>query len=121
MLLTPPGYAREDYLIIDALSEFTGHNQGDHSVTNSKDVLLESLAQNIPAIKNLNKISYSSSVYLETQDMFRNIHVNDFKASLDNLISPTEVSNFYATCPITKSSATMAKCSELLLDNEIAI
>ena len=34
-----------------------------------------------------------------------------------DLIEASNVENFYATCDITRSSATMAKCSELLTND----
>ena len=61
----------------------------------------------------------SPSIYLDAESL----HLNSPKTGLlvsDN-VKASHVDNFYVTCNITKSSSTMAKCSELLNDNFFAV
>ena len=66
-------------------------------------------------LQSLNRVSGSPSIYLDVNDL----HVNNAKSGvlLSDNIKASHVENFYVTCNITKSSSTMAKCSELLNDN----
>ena len=112
--LTPPGYAREDWFIIDILNEFLGDVKVKTSNIPKEEILAE-LRSKVPASQSLNRVSSTPSIYLDVESL----HVNGLKNGVltsDN-IKASYVGNFYVTCNITKSSSTMAKCSELLNDN----
>jgi len=112
--LTPPGYAREDWFIVDVLNEFLGDVKSKTSNVPQEDILVE-LRSKVPASQSLNKVLGSPSIYLDAESL----HVNSLKnvTLTEDNINASHVENFYVTCNITKSSSTMAKCSELLTDS----
>ena len=112
--LTPPGYAREDWFIVDVLNEFLGDVKSKTSNVPQEDILVE-LRSKVPASQSLNKVLGSPSIYLDAESL----HVNSSKnvTLTEDNINASHVENFYVTCNITKSSSTMAKCSELLTDS----
>jgi NADH dehydrogenase (ubiquinone) Fe-S protein 1 len=117
--ITPPGYAREDWFIVDALNDFTSGEQTESSFISPKEELFSNLVNKVPSAQLLNRISGSPSIRLGKEDLyFRN--VNNSVISSD-IIHPTNVNNFYVTCNITKSSSTMAKCTELLSSEHSSI
>ena len=116
--LTPPGYAREDWFIVDILNEFVGEVNHKTSDVPKEDIRAE-LRSKVPASQSLNKVMGSPSIYLDAESL----HLDSPKTGLlvsDN-VKASHVDNFYVTCNITKSSSTMAKCSELLNDNFFAV
>jgi NADH dehydrogenase (ubiquinone) Fe-S protein 1 len=100
--LTTPGHSREDWRIINALSEYL---YGTSQYT-SRSHLLNAMADKIPAIKSLGEIPAAPSLYKEVVTEGTNVFIGD-----EYLYS--SVPNFYFTCSITKASSTMAKCVEL--------
>jgi len=116
--ITPPGHAREDWAIIDALGDFIGDVQ-ENTVINPKEDLLNNLVDKVPSIQMLNTVTASPSIRLSAESL-------SFKGDttievLSDSIAPTNINNFYVTCDITKSSATMAKCSELLSNGHSSV
>ena len=112
--LTPPGYAREDWFIVDALNDFINGGSEESSLS-PKEELYGKLVREVPTAQSLNKISGKSSIRLDTNNLYMEDSVNQELSS--DLIEASNVENFYATCDITRSSATMAKCSELLTND----
>jgi len=110
--LTPPGYAREDWFIVDALNDFIGGSQSDSSFLSPKEELLSNLIDEVPSAQALNRVISSPSIRLDTEDL--SLDGSSYVEVSSNNIKPTNVDNFYITCDITKSSSTMAKCTELL-------
>ena len=110
--LTPPGYAREDWFIVDALNDFIGHGPEEVSLALPKDELLSQLVDKVPSAQSLNRVSVLPSIRLGVNDLYFNSL--SLAHSKTDIINPTNVDNFYVTCNITKSSSTMAKCTELL-------
>ena len=102
--LTPPGHAREDWRIIEALGEFL-NKTSSHA---SRSDLLASIAKSVPSIKSIGKVPANTSLQ------------NTFSKSSTFSISPmsSSVENFYMTDPISRASSTMAKCTELLVGDD---
>tara|TARA_B100000767_G_scaffold267595_1_gene286533 strand:- start:2982 stop:5093 length:2112 start_codon:yes stop_codon:yes gene_type:complete len=100
--LTPPGYAREDWKIISALSEYI-HGTSQYS---SRSDLLDAMGDKIPGIKSLGQIPALSSLRQSNSTESVSSYIGD-----EYLYS--SVPNFYFTCAVTKASSTMAKCVEL--------
>jgi NADH-quinone oxidoreductase subunit G len=102
--LTPPGHAREDWRIIEALGEFLG-KMSSHV---SRSELLASIAKRVPSIKSIGKVPANTSLQ------------NTFSILSTFSISPmsSSIENFYMTDPISKASSTMAKCTELLVGDD---
>ena len=69
----------------------------------------------VPRAQSLNQISEAPSICLEKNDFYLTNTCNSEITS--EVINASNVKNFYATCDITRSSSTMAKCSELLDNN----
>jgi NADH dehydrogenase (ubiquinone) Fe-S protein 1 len=99
--LTPPGYSREDWKIVSALSEYL-HGTSQHA---SRMELLDTMGDKIPGIKSLGHLPAINSLH-ESQLDGKSAFIGD-----ESLYS--SVPNFYFTCSVTKASSTMAKCVEL--------
>jgi NADH-quinone oxidoreductase subunit G len=97
----PPGNAREDWTIIRALSDVMG---ADFSY-NSLGEIRQRLTQVNPLFDNINEIVPSEWNYNAS-----------FAAIEDNPIQ-SGMLNYYMTCPISRASETMAKCSQELIGN----
>ena len=99
MAIFPPGDAREDWTIIRALSAVTGH-----------PLPLDNLAQVRQRMAVINSV-------FDGGDEIASSAWGDFGSKGDlqagGFASPIE--NFYMTDPISRSSETMAKCTEALL------
>jgi NADH dehydrogenase (ubiquinone) Fe-S protein 1 len=117
--LTPPGYAREDWFIVDALNDFIGDGPEEVSLALPKDELLSQLVDKVPSAQSLNRVSVLPSIRLGVNDLYFNSL--SLAHSKTDIINPTNVDNFYVTCNITKSSSTMAKCTELLNSDDSSI
>jgi len=100
--LTPPGYAREDWKIISALSEYL---YGTSQYTSRND-LLNAMGDKVPAIKSLGQIPAATSFH-------EGIAVENLSTFISDEYLYSYVPNFYFTCSVTKASSTMAKCVEL--------
>ena len=118
--ITPPGYAREDWFIVDALTEFLGFDNKNTSSSSPKEDLLNNLMSKVPAVQSLNKVTVYPSIRLDVKDLYFNESDGSEIVSSD-LIKSTNVENFYITCNITKSSSTMAKCTELLNNHNTTV
>ena len=97
----PPGNAREDWTIIRALSDVMGANFS----YNSLGEVRQRLTQVNPLFDNINEIVPSEWNYNTS-----------FGAIEDNPIQ-SGMLNYYMTCPISRASETMAKCSQELIGN----
>ena len=106
--LTPPGYAREDWKIISALSEYI---YGTSQYASRSD-LLSDMGDKIPGIKSLGQIPALNSL---SQPIYSNQNVGSCVA--DQYLY-SSVPNFYFTCAVTKASSTMAKCVELFTQDD---
>ncbi len=92
----PPGNAKEDWKIIRAFSEYI-----DKTLPYNNISQLRSYFENI----NKNFVIENSLLKSETSD------IGDTKVKLNNVsIKPLKM-NYFMTCPISRSSETMAKCS----------
>ena len=92
----PPGNAKEDWKIIRAFSEYI-----DKTLPYNNISQLRSYLENI----NKNFVIENSLLKSETSD------IGDTKVKLNNAsIKPLKM-NYFMTCPISRSSETMAKCS----------
>ena len=94
--MSPPGNAKEDWKIIRAFSEYI-----------NKTLPYNNISQLRASFENINKnfIYENSLIKAETND------IGDTKIKLNNSkIHPLEI-NYFMTCPISRSSETMAKCS----------
>ena len=92
----PPGNAKEDWKIIRAFSEYI-----DKTLPYNNISQLRSYLENI----NKNFVIENSLLKAETTD------IGDIKVKLKNAsIKPLKM-NYFMTCPISRSSETMAKCS----------
>ena len=112
--ITPPGYAREDWFILDALNDFINGGSSESNLS-PKEELYGNLVTKVPRAQSLNQISEAPSICLEKNDFYLTNTCNSEITS--EVINASNVKNFYATCDITRSSSTMAKCSELLDNN----
>ena len=91
-----PGNAKEDWKIIRAFSEYI-----DKTLPYNNISQLRSYLENI----NKNFVIENSLLKAETTD------IGDIKVKLKNAsIKPLKM-NYFMTCPISRSSETMAKCS----------
>ena len=68
--LTPPGYAREDWFIIDALKDFVSVNENESSLLSPKEALLSNLIDEVPSAQSLNKVAGSPSIRLGVKDLY---------------------------------------------------
>ena len=107
--LTPPGYAREDWKIISALSEYL---YGATQYASRSD-LLHAMGDKIPGIKSIGQVPALSSLGQQKSILNTRSFIGD-----EYLYS--SVPNFYFTCSVTKASSTMAKCVELFTADPVS-
>ena len=97
----PPGEAREDWTIIRALSDVIGANISYSTLGEVRQRLTEVN----PLFDRINEIV--------TPEWTNNSSSESIKG--DPLVSG--IQNYYMTCPISRASETMAKCSQELIGN----
>ena len=119
--ITPPGYAREDWFIVDALSDFIGKEETESSFISPKEELFSNLVNKVPSAQSLNRVSGLPSIRLDDKDLYFTGRSLNNSEIYSDIIDPTNVNNFYVTCNITKSSSTMAKCTELLNNEYVSV
>jgi len=109
-VLTPPGSAKEDWKIINALSEYI------HGTTpyESRMELLSEIEDKMPTIKSIGKLPNENSLGLNYSMQTK----NTFDGELPFIEA---IPNFYVTCPVTKASTTMAKCVESLNKRDLTL
>ena len=98
---TPPGEAREDWTILRALSQVLGKTLPYDSLAQ----LRARMAQANPVFRTLERISPAEWIPIGPAAL----------PSGDSQPFRSPIENFYMTDPISRASATMAKCSELHL------
>ncbi len=94
----PPGEAREDWKILRALGEILGHR---------KSLPYDSL----PDIRQ--RMVKTNEVFAQS-DMIERAAWGEFGGAggLDNAAFDYPIRNYYMTDPISRASATMARCTE---------
>lgn len=110
----PPGAAREDWMIVRALSEFLGLTLPYNEVYDIR----ERMAEYAPHLIRYGDLIPSAFTMtgLETSTINKKSVPADIKSlEMADLLSP--ISNFYHTDPISRASPTMAKCSAAFKKN----
>jgi NADH-quinone oxidoreductase subunit G len=102
LAVQPPGEAREDWTIIRALSAVLGKTLAYDTLNQVRDRMIEVNAN------------------FANPDAVEPAPWGDFgeDGELDPAPLATLINNFYMTDPISRASATMARCSELLLPSQ---
>jgi len=102
--LTPPGLARDDWKIIRALSEISGHTLPYDSLSEIRQRLTD-IAPNLTRYGDVE----SANFFLQALDL---IIKNDNTSTPQLVLEPqySTLRDFYMTDSISKASQTMAKC-----------
>jgi NADH dehydrogenase (ubiquinone) Fe-S protein 1 len=102
--VTPPGMAREDWKIIRALSEVSGHTLKYDTVDGVRQRMTE-IAPNLTRIGDVEEANYFKQAQSLAQGVKQQLTV--FKPLS---VPINELKDFYMTDSISRSSQTMAKC-----------
>ncbi|ORX54998.1 G subunit of NADH dehydrogenase [Hesseltinella vesiculosa] len=106
--VNPPGAAREDWKIIRALSEVTGHTLPYDDLQSIRSRLNDIS----PALTRYDVVEPGTNASLGVQTLHKS-NVSSTGDVLSNVIS-----NFYRTDPISRASKTMAKCTKTWVNDE---
>lgn len=109
--VTAPGLAREDWKIIRALSEVSGHALNYDTV----NALRERMSQVSPNLTRYGDVE-EANYFKQAQLLAKNIQQ---KLSVSTPLTPPilELKDFYMTNSISRSSQTMARCVQAVVDH----
>ena len=102
--VSPPSAAREDWKILRALSQVSGHTlpyDDIESLRSRMDQISPSLANHDTLQRTDSQLSHLGTSYLRS-----------IKGKSSNVAFEFSIKDFYLTDPISRASSTMAKCSK---------
>ncbi|MDF2965822.1 MAG: nqo3 [Rickettsiaceae bacterium] len=102
--LFPPGEAREDYVIVKQIAEILSYDLGFNNLPELRALMTEA----VNSLKDIDKVSSNDISFGEIDGEIADKPLKKIKF------------NFYMTDPISRSSKTMAKCSQEILKKEEA-
>ncbi|ESO01146.1 hypothetical protein HELRODRAFT_185731 [Helobdella robusta] len=112
MAVSPPGLAREDWKIIRALSEVSGHPLSYDSLDGVRQRLSE-VSPNLVQYGNLEEANYFKQAFELAQAVPKTLAASP-------LVPPQQsLRDFYMTDVISRSSKTMANCVKAVTENEV--
>ena len=114
--LTPPGESRADWSILAALSEVLNVSQGMHSLEEVREALQDSLLGS-----NSHGVRLLDHEDLRVCQNQSGCHAQLWVQFLGSKKMTSWVNDFYRTDVISKNSAVMAKCSQILNEPNVGV
>lgn len=106
--VTPPGYARNDWKILRALSEVAGHTLPYESLQEVRDRLQE-VSPSLTRYNKIQEVSFDNKAV----ELSQLVKANLGNAPIDVKLKKLE--DYYMTDVISRSSVTMSKCVQAVL------